>query len=631
MNFFTNLLSEQMINALGWNLLHIIWQGFLLAIVLAVVLLIFRKSAARLRYALSYLSLILFVGFSLYNFSYNLNNTHTDSSSKIIKYSDTPQEVSQDRAKETGATLFSTNNFQRRLKKVIDGIDRYFPIMVNLWLIGIIIFALKFIFGALHVKQLRNAHQQNISEKWMNRFHSIENKLGVNRPIRYLESKLIHIPLVIGYFKPVVLVPVEMLTGMPAKQIEAVIAHEIAHIQRHDYLMNIIQTLIETMFFFHPAVWYISSQIRKERENCCDDMAVAVCNESITYVKALVSIQELTTEKHYTAVAFSGNKKHLLNRIKRIIMKPKSKSNFSDRMIPALIVLLGVLALSFTYSATTYKHSNEQVFEYKVPASETVYDISKSNDSHHMFSKDTIRLHRKDEHIEIEDNKVVKTFRKDGKKSKMEFKINNGKAYDLHVDGEAVPQKDYDQYQDEIDETLADLEKAKKDIREAMKEIEQINFEQIHQEVAEAMKDVHIDIEKIQEEIARSIEDMDEVDVDEIVKNIEISMNQLEELDYDFDFDYDFDIDSEDFSVEIEAIKKEMEKAREAIRENIDMESIEAELKRVQEELAHVDHEKIRLKVEKELHYFEKQDKDKIVKDLQEKLEELEKLELEEK
>ena len=97
----------------------------------------------------------------------------------------------------------------------------------------------------------------------------------------------------IGWLRPVILFPASALTGLSAEQLEALLAHELAHIRRYDYLVNLLQTTVETLFFYHPAVWWVSAQVRQEREHCCDDLAVAACGDVLTYARALTALEQL--------------------------------------------------------------------------------------------------------------------------------------------------------------------------------------------------------------------------------------------------------------------------------------------------------------------------------------------------
>lgn len=643
MNALIDFFGYELINALGWSIFHILWQGVILILFLGLLLRLLRNKSSNVRYNIAVIGLVAIVGLSAMNFVQNYNKS-ANSNIELPYYQDISKNVLFDFS-DTENDFYSVSAYDD-IKSIVLKVDKYFPFMVNLWILGVILFTLKFIFSFLYTIRLKNTKTRPVSIQWIKRFENLQDRLRIQKSIAYLESYIIKIPVVLGHLKPVVLVPAEMLTGMPGNQIEAIIAHELAHIRRNDYIINVLQTIVETIFFFHPAVWYISAQIRKERENCCDDLALTVCNESIVYAKALVSIQELTLNRHYSAVAFSGNKKHLLNRIKRMIMKPKEKSNITDKLIAAFIIFSSFIALSFSYAAEINSNLSDLGYKTEINSIPVLTDedgellttntVKSAQDVNTVLteSNDTvnIRYHHQDE-FDIDDNTVIRTYTDEkGKKEKIRFTLVNGKATDLYVDGKKVPEKDYDKYQDRIDDTVEALKKAKADVRKAMKDIEDMDVEELRREMEEAMKNVNVDVAQIQEEIANSMAEMKEIDVQKMMEDIEKGLESLEDLNVDFD-DHELNIRIEDMDIDInlDEIRAQMEKTREALHENIDMKAIEEELKRVQEEMSQLDQEKIRIQMHKSIEDFEQFDKQQTLKEMEETLEELEQLELEEK
>ncbi len=148
----------------------------------------------------------------------------------------------------------------------------------------------------------------------------LAKRLHIARPIRLLESSMVDVPTVIGWLRPVVLMPASALAGMAPQQLEAILAHELAHIRRHDYLVNLLQTLVETLLFYHPAVWWLSRRIRVERENCCDDLAVSLCGDPYAYARALADLEELRADSSRLVLAATGGS--LLHRVRRLIGTP---------------------------------------------------------------------------------------------------------------------------------------------------------------------------------------------------------------------------------------------------------------------------------------------------------------------
>ena len=134
-------------------------------------------------------------------------------------------------------------------------------------------------------------------------------RIPLRRKVLLLESALVKVPMVIGYFKPMILMPLGAVNNLSAQEVEAILAHELAHVWRNDYLLNILFSFIEVLFYYHPAVWFISANIRSERENCADDLAIQLCGNSLTYAKALVSLQKLNPAVPAFAMPFFGLKK----------------------------------------------------------------------------------------------------------------------------------------------------------------------------------------------------------------------------------------------------------------------------------------------------------------------------------
>jgi bla regulator protein blaR1 len=646
-----HFISDEAISALGWTFVNILWQGFLIAFLLGLFLRIFKNISSDVRYYLALFSLFLIIAVSVFNF---VAHYEPVANKEAITFNETIKSIV---AENSQITIIDNNNsLKESLLFFYTHIDRYFPVFINIWMVGMLIFLVKLILGLLFIQRLKFNTLPFSDEQWINRFKSIEKKLSLDKRIKYLESTLVKIPMVLGYLKPVIIVPAGMLAGLPVNQIEAIIAHELAHIKRNDYLFNIFQSIIEMIYFFHPAVWYISSVVRTERENCCDDIALTVCDGSLTYAKALVSVQELNPGKVYSAVAFSGQKKQLLNRIKRMIMKPEMKSTQSDKYIAALIVIAGLLitTLSMSFEASSKETApmvNDENFvnpitNYVTLRNEAIAEVKKPIVK--IQQVDTIKRHQKEDHINIEDNTIIKTFRdKDGKKKEMKVKLKNGAIAELYIDDKKIPDSEFPKYQAEVDELISDLKEAKEDIRRAMKEVEEIDFEKIRKEVEESMKDVQIDMVKIQAEIAQSIKEAKEIDIEKIMKEVEANMDRMKDFDYQEimkDVQESLEeikhIDMEEIQLQMEEVRKQMEnidydKIRAEIEKNrqefmtqIDIEEIQKEVHKAQQEMAKIDMGKIRIEMEESFKHI---DKDQLMKDMEKELEKLEGLELEKK
>jgi GWxTD domain-containing protein len=194
--------------------------------------------------------------------------------------------------------------------------QRFVPGFTGFWLAGVLVFSIRLIGGWRFTARLRSTSHLAPPE-WQRTLERAAERIGTSRPVRLLVSSLVEVPTVIGWLRPVILVPVEALTGLPLEHITALLAHEAAHIRRHDYLASILQSIAESVLFYHPAVWWVSGQIRAERELCCDDMAVAASGDVLTYARALAALEMRQAPRTRAVLAANGGS--LVKRIRRLI------------------------------------------------------------------------------------------------------------------------------------------------------------------------------------------------------------------------------------------------------------------------------------------------------------------------
>ena len=177
-------------------------------------------------------------------------------------------------------------------------------------------------------------------------FRELLDRLSISWPVRLARSALVQVPSVIGALRPMVLLPMQTLTGLTPDQLRGLLAHELAHIRRHDYLVNAIQTIVETLLFYHPAVWWMGRVIRQERENACDDLAAEVCDRA-TYARALATMEKL---RHLPAVALGADGGSLVSRIRRILRARRSGcSNIAPASASIVIASLLIALAAITF------------------------------------------------------------------------------------------------------------------------------------------------------------------------------------------------------------------------------------------------------------------------------------------
>ncbi|MFP2964459.1 M56 family metallopeptidase, partial [Myxococcus sp. 1LA] len=183
-------------------------------------------------------------------------------------------------------------------------------------------------------------------EAWQQRLDALSSRLGLRRTVRLLQTYDVDVPAAMGWLSPVVLLPVSTLSGLPARQLEMVLAHELAHIRRHDFAVNLAQVLVETLLFFHPAVRWISHVIRVEREHCCDDVAVAASGNSVSYARALTALEALRVFPSTTSPAMSALGGSLPERVRRLISLPTSRCASRWAAGASVLTLVSSLAVA---------------------------------------------------------------------------------------------------------------------------------------------------------------------------------------------------------------------------------------------------------------------------------------------
>ncbi len=309
MKFLMLLSEEPLVNAFGWSLLHFVWEGAMVAGLLAVVLKLLSGRSAEVRYGIACGALVLLTVLPLVTFRYLAVTSHA--AGRVIMDSAAPRMpvMRLDGGMSGGADSW--------VREVASALDRILPWILVGWLAGAILFLGRLNVGLVVARRMKSLATQAVSAELQRVFGRLKEGLGIARPVRLMQSALVQVPTVIGWLRPVVLIPVGCLMGLSPVQIEAIFAHELAHIRRHDYLVSVLQSLVEAVLFYHPAVWWVSKHVRKEREDCCDDLAVRTSGDSLAYAKALSLLEEQRST--YPAVSLGANGGALVMRIKRLL------------------------------------------------------------------------------------------------------------------------------------------------------------------------------------------------------------------------------------------------------------------------------------------------------------------------
>jgi bla regulator protein blaR1 len=361
MNKLSQFFETEWIQALGWTLLHSLWQGVLLALLLAIVLIILRKGSANIRYLAGIFTLTTLLAVMVFTFNLEYSPPQV---SELINY---PEKTSYYAFVETGesSTLDLEPSIQITEETSLGSIfisyfEEHMPFIMLLYLIGVLILTMRMFGELVYIQNLRYSRSKPATEVWQQKLLELANKMGVAKSIVLKESIRVNSPMVIGFLKPMVFVPIGLLSNLPANQIESILAHELAHIRRHDYLTNLLQSFVETLLFFNPAVWWISSFIRSEREHCCDDIAIDLTGDELTFARTLANLEEWRMQNGSLVIAFSGNRKSgILGRIQRLLEKKESTQLPFRLFWGSTILTIGLLLAVFNANnASILKNSN---------------------------------------------------------------------------------------------------------------------------------------------------------------------------------------------------------------------------------------------------------------------------------
>jgi len=370
---------------LGWALIHTLWLGAAAAAAFAVAMIVLRRRSANARYLLGCLTLALLAAAPVVAFQWTAAPVETFEPKTTVTIPLEPDfeqivaspivieaepfaepiiapevpvadrvaavlthnrpaaaadAATDDPPAEAASAAAPNVDWWTRVRRPVDAA---LPWVVGLWSVGVIVLGLWNLAGWIATRRLRRLATRFASPSLGETVARLAAAMRVSRPVQILESALVRTPAVVGWLRPVILAPVGFATGLTATQIEAILAHELAHIRRYDNLVNLLQVLVETLLFYHPAVWYISRRIRLERENCCDDAVVAGGRERIAYAQSLLEVARRTAAgaSPSAAVAATGKPSHLRTRVGRLLGgDPAARLSGSWAIAAAAVVVL---------------------------------------------------------------------------------------------------------------------------------------------------------------------------------------------------------------------------------------------------------------------------------------------------
>jgi beta-lactamase regulating signal transducer with metallopeptidase domain len=337
----------QTLQAVAWTLIHFCWQATAVAAAYRLVSAVLTRRSAETRYIAALSSLLLLLALAAGTFAWELR-----SDAVPITITNAPSNLAAPLAGDfphttaPGIVALQSQTRQLSLTDLLPWID-------SIWLAGVFALSLRGLGGWWHLRRLRLAATTEAPAAVRSSFRRVCQLLGLHRAVSIRLSAAIDSPMTMGAFRAVVLLPLSAITLLGPDELEVVLAHELAHVRRADFFWNILQTVAETLFFFHPAIWWISARIRHERELCCDDQALKICPSPLVYAHALLRLEEQRSRYLRLAMALDGHQSRqtLLARIARILGEPMTRipSRFRTFSLAAACAGLVVLFLPVPY------------------------------------------------------------------------------------------------------------------------------------------------------------------------------------------------------------------------------------------------------------------------------------------
>ncbi|PZR25597.1 MAG: hypothetical protein DI535_17420 [Citrobacter freundii] len=456
-----SIITGNIIRALSSTFIYSLWQGLILAALAGLVVLLTRKSTSAKRYN-------LLVGL-LACFAVAISVTFIV---QFIRASGEHYIVINGQFRQEFTTVLDLQNSVAPQEDTAGGsvlayLNGHAEMIVMIWFLIVCARCLQLLTG-LHGLQRLRKESISIGKEWEEKLVELADAIGVRRKVMMAGSVLAKVPMVIGHIKPVILIPMSLLTAMQPAEIEAVLIHELAHIRRRDYLVNMLQHLMEIVFFFNPAVLWISSLIKAERENCCDDITLKQTGDKAAYIRALVSCQEFQLQTPKMAIGLPG-RKNLLGRVSRMVSSHNhSLSVFEKSLLAVCLVAAGLTLAAFSRKPEKKQPTSDSA--QSASAIRTKIDSMKTIEDHSLpgFTEQANRF-RIYQPVEVGEGTSCYIGDVDDligyqtyllKKEDVLYQLNyiKGKLSSLQVNGKDIPTPQWVSYKERVQQLTGDHE-----------------------------------------------------------------------------------------------------------------------------------------------------------------------------
>lgn len=324
LTYLNQWLGDREIHAVCWTLIHSLWIGLIVAVLAGLIIACTHRAKAKLRYRLFCGLLVVFI---------------------LIMAAVAMSEMVGNDSRLTGhASLGSP--LSSFFQTAVAFLNQNSLWIFTLWFIFFVFKSMKLVVGIFYIQRIRRYRIKELGEEWVSKVQTFSTRMGIRKKVSVIQSALVKVPAAIGYFKPVIVLPIGLIFQLPAEQVETILWHELAHIYRRDYLVNILQKMVETIFFFNPAILWLSALIREEREACCDDIVLENVQQKTSYLAALVAFHSEENSLGGLAMGLSLRPNQLMNRLRRMVHQENKRLSF----VELFVLGIGLLMLSaFTY------------------------------------------------------------------------------------------------------------------------------------------------------------------------------------------------------------------------------------------------------------------------------------------
>lgn len=569
---------EQIIQSVAWSLFHSLWQIGIIGIVIFTILQLDWLRDPKQRFGLLLtgisLSAFAFLGtFAWYMYQYSPAEAISFASLSfeelmLLKTASESMEAEASLMVKVEAWVFANMHY-----------------LVYAWLVGVSIFLVRFAGGLWYVNRLKT-HNVSMAPAMANKYlQKWTAQFPMLRKVKVLESAKVNAPLVAGIFKPVILFPIGMVSQLHPSQVEAILAHEIAHILRSDMLTQTLCSLAKALLFYHPAMWWMQRSLAEEREFACDEFAINLTANPPALAKALANVK--AWESNELAMAFQNKQHYLINRISRIFgMKNQSESNNYTGNLSALAIILAMLFLlpvaeGQQQNLELEKGTNSETSNLQ-SGSESKFDVAEKSsllDQFGQIKSDTVPP----PNAKARTNDTIPP-----KPTVNEMSEQNREFIDkqlmLKNNFEAIERALHEMEKSQS-VSMQEIQRSMEQAMRSMDAVKALNFDSMQISIERALKEGMVDIEKALKSASESIKKMDipEIEKKQLLFEVEREMaqNRLE------------------ISREIAAFKMELERAKMQMIMEIDREKIQAEMDEARARMQQ-EYETARIALEKE-------------------------------